>query len=640
MAQDRRRSFKWLLFQWRTWMLLFFMTAAFWAPGPAWAAVLAAGAWALFLVRTDHEMVRTVLSLLATICPPVSWALSYERRQRELDDIFRGVNRTLQHFNLGPLPPREWEELSSRPPYDVEEDLLAACCASVAGRIGRDPEIVELLHRDLQDDATAELWGRISSEEEKKRELAGILVRSSRLPRIDLQPEDRTELVVRALGCLPGPFKLKRVQDELRSWSRLWNHLAAYARYLNGQAPPAHSLKALMEAVDLAIEKGPLGCDYDRAAVEALLETSREWLRGWAQAPAARPEDADDLALVHLGIFSAEHEAAGKPLLAALGCRVAADPKAHGMLLAHLWIRSQPDTAGIQGLKEMALHWEEWLAAATADMGPGITAEVSQVLASHLRKGAWPSQLPVQRAVAEISLQVRKSRDDIRSLCKVQEKTAEWLEKMNEIYQWASGHGLPPSADSLEEIKKAVNDAVKEKVRRLAPAGAPGGFEKRLDDFARRFPPETRPARPAADAPPIVAISSLRERAAGLGRELEQISDMLLAEAGGDRGYLITFDQSPVGLAQVLDKELANDYGFRHYTRYSRIGEMPQGETFADFQERFVNDLNRVLASRNAGDWQQVEITLQSIKNGQELAVAKVFPAPVPAPGPALQSAA
>lgn len=626
MAQEKIGSLRWYLSQWKTGVLVILVAAAVWAPGPWWIYLAASILW---ITATDPRMVRSFLSLLATIFPPIDWALSFERRQQELAEVASGVERTLKSYNLSPPSTQQVEEFLSRPPYDTREDLVVACCTCFAGMNGIHPEVLEILYRDFHDEPTAGLWARIWPDEETKRELTRILVNSQRLPRLEnLDPETLKTLILRTLDGLPGPFRLKLVQDELRLWGRLWDHLTRYAASLSTEdIKVALDMKVLRGAVDRAIGMQLLGDEFEPAAVEALLEASRQWIRGWDKM-VAKPEHADDLALVHLGLFSAEHEGAGRPLAAALGCRVAASPDAHRMLLAWLWAKSQPGTASVRGLNTLAVHWPEWLEAAMKDMGPGITVQVLDVLASDLRKGEWPSQLPIQRAVAEISQQVRKSLRELVTLRKAQKKTQEWMEKVEKLYEWtgADRSRLSVSHDSIEEIKKTIDQAFKAKVHQLTPPGTspdalpkPRSLKRELEAFVRRFPPETLPASHSdRGTRPILALTSLRERASDLGHELEEISDMLLAQAGGARAFLITFDQSRGSLADLIDElSQQEDYGLEHYTRYSRIGLLPKDATFESFYRGFVKALEEKLRETfekaAPDDWLQIEITFQPI---------------------------
>lgn len=633
MRPDKRASLKRLLSNWQVWGIAALLVASGLAPGPWWPYLAAAAVWVLLLARRDYEWVHAGLSLLASIFPPVQWALSYERLQQDFREVVAGMERTLSYFSFkqASLTEADREALCSRPPRENQDDLLKVCCGGFEKRIESHPpaQVLELLYRYLHEQTSAGIWGTISSDDELKRKLAGILVNSQRLPALDdAGPQDMEALVVRTLDLLPM-FDLRVVEDELRSWKRLWAHLTGYGDYLRaesaGEIEAKPGVKDLTRAVGGVIPGKLLTGEYNEAAEKALLGISREWVCGWAKDKGLSGWDAENLAVLGLGIFSSEHEATGRALLAGFGDHVAGNSDALDMLLAYLWNRSRLATSPTHGFGHLALHWTTWRNGAATEMGPGLCPEVCRVLAADLRKGAWPTELPVQRSIAEILRTSQQNHDDLMKVMKARKKTPPLLKKIDELYQRVSGTGQPLNHNvPLEDLQRVVQSAVEANIRQLSPPTAGKApdtaqkLEKNLESFAGRYRPEIPPAgHPEGDVKSVAAMAALHERAASLGLELEEISERLLAEAGGARGYIITFDQSRGGLAEVID-DLKKDhgFGFEHYTRYSRIGVLQEGETFEEFYRSFLGKLEERLQAEIDEDpahWEQIEITVQPI---------------------------
>jgi hypothetical protein len=601
-------------------------TAALVAPGLTTRAYLAALVLALLIaVLAGRKLRRLVLPLLGEVLPPIRWLIQYPRRHLELTEVVQGMDRTLKDLRQDSLNPEDLEALSEIPPRDKRDDV-GFCCEQFAEKLcgKRLPMAIvfELLYRDSLGQETAGLWRQ--TKDEQRCKLARILAASERLPAVGAGRE-MEDLVAWVLDRLPDEFSSKLVFSEIGSLHRLWLHLSGYAEFLRGVGIEAlPGLTFLKQSVDRELSRGLVTPEYDRVAEAVLLSASSDWVGKWRTAGGLKQPDSDSLALLGLGIFTAEFAPVGIPLLPALGRRVAGERRTLGMLLAYLWRRSRPLGGGgaSPSLGELARHWSTWLVAAEAEMGAGVRHELFMVLRSELMGGVWPTWLPIQRTIAEIVQMAERNSGQLETLVAAATKDKAWRLDMQELFDRAGKTHEKILYLAPEAIVEKVTSAVEDKLRALTPPAQATGvpptaqdLKKRLDCFAGQFRPETR-LMGFLDSYARVfdTLALFRERAEDLTRELERLSSGLLAEAGGGSAYIITFDQLKGGLADLIDS-LAEKYGFQHYTRYSRIGVLRPGEKFEAFYRRFEADLEEQLVDKFDApeECQQIAITVQQI---------------------------
>jgi hypothetical protein len=132
-------------------------------------------------------------------------------------------------------------------------------------------------------------------------------------------------------------------------------------------------------------------------------------------------------------------------------------------------------------------------------------------------------------------------------------------------------------------------------------------------------------------------LEECRRGASEIVSRLGELEERLELEASGGSAYVITFDQRYGPVADLIDS-LAEKYGFRHYTRYSRLGELRPGESFEELYDRLSADLEQVLqpvlvqavkearsehlqpsgpgseeGEQRHDSWEDIEITVQQI---------------------------
>jgi hypothetical protein len=115
----------------------------------------------------------------------------------------------------------------------------------------------------------------------------------------------------------------------------------------------------------------------------------------------------------------------------------------------------------------------------------------------------------------------------------------------------------------------------------------------------------------------IDSSAQLRNSLRGVFHNLRLATIERFLQARSISAYLITFDSNPGELADIIDSLKDGDrrtksgkpiYVFKHYTRNSRIGVVPQEWTFEAFKERLQNDLGGLL--RKVSDDFQMELIL------------------------------
>jgi hypothetical protein len=609
--------------------------AGFIVPGEVWIYELVAVAVLCASVVVNRRLAWAAVSFLGEIIPPIGWFLRHGRRRLAFGEVIDNMNHTLERFGLPPLDVETVSALVDSAPDEEEEDLRRCCdlVAEISYGKGRGMScVLEILYRDTYGMPTAGIWPLAPGPE--RRELARILAAMGELPELE-SGERMVDLVEWAFGRLRDDLSVRGVKEKIEALYALWLRLSAYAGHLRGAGIYAiPTIDGLRKEIDELARHLP-DTSYELMAELILIQAGTRWIGGWAESHAIETADAGKnatvrgLALVALGSYSAESAPMGMPTLPRLGLKVARSPIATDMLLGFLWKRSRTED-GVStepGLAELKTSWASWRDEANALMGPGLASEIRSVLRSQLIEGQWPTALPVQRAIAEIHGHVHQILEEFRGLAAAQgSPDPAWQARMAGLLRRL---GKPPSPArpglSPAALVADAKSAVEARLAELAPPGLPSpktasDLRRGLESFAEDFRPGSRlPSHRRDFAEIFDTLELFREHAGTLARKLGELNDIWKAEVAGGSGYLITFRQIRGGLAEVID-ELAEQYGFEHYTPYSRIGVLPRGETFEAFYQRFIGDLDRLVGAvtvPNAGkalpDSVHVGVTVQQI---------------------------
>lgn len=641
-------------------------------PGPAWAYLAAAAAVLAVGTLCFRGMARAILEFLGVVSPAVGWVLARRRRRLEYGTALRGVQRTLEHFHQPGLAEAQLEELAAEPPPETKDDVPAACHALARQLTGEDEigaPVFELLHHDLQGDLRPALWHLVregSHWPEQRRQLIRILGPSEGLGWHG-DPSQRTRVLGWVLDRL-AEFQLERLRADLGVLKQLRHALEAYAVHLAHSglsedhlaATTADRLGFLLSQLDTLTGGASLAeADRQDLVEEVLLAAGKAWIAAWAETQGELPkQDPVALARVYLGIYATELAAGPRPERPELAVHVARDDGALRMLFGYLWQRDKlrREPAAGSTLETLASHWPRWAKAADREMGIGLSNAVRGELRSELLNRKWPTILPVRTAGERLLRQVRRIDERLEDLRATvhgdpsQRAAAESLDlRVEETAVIVAAPDLDPLVRTIREAlgelsrpaefpdprsMERVERALGELRSSLLPGGGADTTEHEaraeLSDYAARF----------RQAPILDLLDSCRQSAIDLSRQLGELGQRLAAETGGGSAYVITFDQRYGPVADLLDS-LADKYGFRHYTRYSRIGEVPVGKTFEELYRALEADLESVFrpvlretierathaqppdpatAGDEAGDgtiehdpWEDIEITVQQI---------------------------
>ncbi len=628
------------------------------APGPTWLYVLLALVIVVLGCLVNRSTAQLLVGFLGTAFPSVDWILKLSGRRKAFAEVIDNMNRILADLGQRRPKKEDLEQLAQSPPHRAEDDVNA-CAIAFAERLdddlsGESPssllarltqtfsalrsparplmaDVYELFYRERHGPPIHGLFGRLNSEQQLR--VARILATSNNFPAL-AENEDRVELVGWVLGRLRGEFSIEAATSELRALSDVWHLLHGYVEYLGAEGIAADlDLGRLRKKIE-EISGGQLASDFGAVAHVILTTMGRELIRSWLplvslvkpqeDTQATEPTQAETDALVagltdvSAGIYTAETISPEHPLLAELALETARASKeknlAKPMLLAYLWARSRPDRPDQPSLttpatlSELAEGWRSWADSLSAAAGPGFRRELEAVLTSNLRRQIWPTYLPVQQAVAESVLESRKFLDEFEKLAASGHKDDKWradLENLASRISAVAERSLDPRAlNQLDEpaLIETTRLAAADYLRGLVPpqdgATPPEtsiDVQRRLESFTDELRDEAR-LRDHLEGYDSVfeTLALFRDRADDLSRQLDDLVCLLKAEAAGGSAYLITFDQVTGGIAKVID-QLKPKYGFKNYTRYTRLGRLRPGDTFESFYARFEADLEKRL---------------------------------------------
>ncbi len=654
------------------------LVASFIAPGPRWLYAILGVAVLALGVLTSRSTAELFVSFLATLSPSIAWILRLFSRRREFGEVLSNMDAMLRELKCPTLGRGDLDELAENPPYDAGGDLMA-CSRIFAARLDgtgvaepdesfraklgglwakikeifwKKPEsngpplaaVYELLYRDRYGPETGILWQSMNTEQ--RWQIARILADSGSLPPLE-EGERMAELVHWVLCHLGAEeFSTEAVKRELQAFIDLWLTLSGYAGYLGGvgiQTDPG--IDDLRPEVDRETRGGLIAGQLEAVGVEILIRRGRSWISDWLgrqERTDKTPREIDRLARVSVGIYLADYVSAEHLMLAELAPRLVEKPPSESpgvrMLLAHLWARSRPEAKGplAPPLDELVCNWSEWYEEAKGSMGAGLFGEMYAVLESDLGQGSWPIWLPVPQAVAESVKQSRRMHEDLKGLIERADERQEELRSFLEEVR-----GKPVSEMKPERLIEEVQSAFSEYLQRMLPPGetgpaprSPEELRERLESLAREHRRESRLPRELGEfhqalEKMLETQTSFRDHAEHLTRRLDGLSSLLAAEAAGGSAYLITFDQLKGGVANIID-ELEDQYGFEHYTRYARIGELRSGESFESFYVRFEADLEErfraAFATRQLQESEK-ERFLAELEEISKTPAARSFPA-------------
>ncbi|MDY7094393.1 MAG: hypothetical protein SX243_15590 [Acidobacteriota bacterium] len=590
-------------------------------PGPQWAYLVAAGGILLLGVLFVRGMAHATLEFFGYLSPAVGWVLARRQRRAEFALLVRGLQSTLEHYGLHGLREEELKDLAEEPASSAQEDVTHACRAFARGLDGEENErpraqVYELLYRDRYDLGTAGCW--TDSGQATRRELARVLVASGRLS--DVASEKLLERVLPWIFPRLWEFRLQTVQDEVAAVEALWQRAEIYAEHLRAEGLEekqlgrhrGEPLEQILEELDQVLEGGLIGRgSRDEVTEFVLLSVVKQWIGAWS---ASRSESDGiapaDLARVHLGIFAAEQAPTGFPALPGLAVEVAQRPPALGMLFGYLWKRSklrEPTVEG-PGLAILSERWKGWVEKAEEEMGSGLSHAVRGVLRSQLNNRSWPTWLPILPAIDRIVRQSERIHEELQALSRHQSGEPEWSDRLEHLgSRIEEMTALAPSQEVGSQVQ-----ALQRRILELQDQPAPGENLPLLEQLLAELRASLLPghlrsvknwdgAREAWDRlaqehrPGLLfrVLDECRRDAAELVERLAELEERLQAEATGGSAYVITFDQRYGPVAELIDS-LADQYGFRHYTRYSRLGELRPGESFEELYARLSADLERV----------------------------------------------
>lgn len=358
---------------------------------------------------------------LGLFFPILDGALRLESRRREYRDVLHKLAQTLDYFELPAPEPQRLDGIAAEPPADGGKLVEHACqklTAAVEGAM--DPSVLELLCRGFHGLPTATLWGRATAAQ--KRELAALLAKSNRLS--GFEPRQLTTALEWILERLPE-YRLGLVESELAGVERIWCRLRSYSRCLRASPrhPPSEDLLAeLLEMLDVALHGALLGQkDLGEVAESVLVEISSGWIRADAGGESARSVEVENLALVTLGIYTAEGAPSDLPLLEHLGLVVARQPMALRMLFGYLWKKSLGGGGArtTSGLGQLATEWDEWATDAEAEIGGGLSDAIHRELRAQLVHHVWPTWLPIAATINEVARRSEGVREQLEELSRM-----------------------------------------------------------------------------------------------------------------------------------------------------------------------------------------------------------------------------
>lgn len=569
-------------------------------PGPRWIYI---GAGILVLMAgfiIDRPGLYWALKVLG-----FDQLLEYEGRRFEYREVVQNMNRTLRVFTRRELEPSELKDIEDLPPVNAKDDVKC-CCRSLAIKRKNDPEaqVLELLYLGSRGLDTQTLWEKTTPPQRQK--LARILAKSG-----ELDGFDNCDQAVSALEWFFDRidyFDLELVKSEIRVLVKLWRHLKDFADYLGrsdlSKVIPDLSSSAELKNLrsDVAKKLGTVllsQAKYEDVAVYLLGRKGKEWICAWDE---TLPEEvAASLAVVSLGICTAETSAIRSPLMSDLSLRVAHDKNALEILFGYLWRKSRLDFDVLASTDLSALaKWKVSVAGAEGEMGTEITREVRGTLHSELTNNAWPTWLPIHQANAQLVAESHQIYDSVERLASAPARGADWELEMSKLLDRLDLKISLKSAALFETIKETVD-------KKYATTGrtphSAQEVEEGLNDFAARtFRPETKLAGYLAKYQSVLdTLELFRERAADLTRQLYELGGEIEAEAAGS-AYLITFDQTRGPLADLIDS-LQQKHNFKPYTRYSRIGKLRLGQGFESFYSEFEADLEKLIEAATNTDF-------------------------------------
>ncbi len=566
-----------------------YSAALYVAAGVCLAATIALG------LLSGKNTVQTILELLRPLIPPLDWFLSLEHRRQELRAALDDVTQTLQHFRRQAPTQSQLDEIAKEPP-NVGEEILQAACKAIAEKLGgnRDPLVLELLHRGLHDSDTSTFWKH--ADEELRWELATLLALSGRLT--GFEATRMTEALAWIFRRV-REFRLEAIEHELRCLELIWTSLDSFSKFLqenHGEPHEEDLFDTLLTVLDEALAGAMLSqTDLGELTEEVLIEICGPWIRAAAGGNSATPDVVENLTLIALGIFHTEVAPSGPPWLSRLSSKVARKPQALRMLFGYLWRKSlvSEGVSTTPRLSVLAAGWNGWASAAEGEMGKHLSKAIYGELRSQLLNRLWPSWLPIASTVDQFAQQSDEVRKRLDRLSESLDKDPGWRQEIEALLTWANAMDESVRDLAPEALVEKVSAAIVEKERAFLPqpengSGDEPAVRKTLEKYVERFRPETRLAGM------LTTLAQFRDEADDLIRQLEDLEGWLKAESTGGSAYLITFDQTRGALAHLIDA-LGDKYGFRHYTRYARYGELRPGLAFEKLYAGLEADLEKLI---------------------------------------------
>lgn len=527
-----------------------------------------------------------------------------EVRRSEYREVAQNLNLTLHSFTQKCLKDAELQDLEYSWPMDPAEDV-ERCCKDFARMLkdGIDPTVLELLYWGSRkgEDIQRKLWPKASTPQRKK--LACILAKSEQLAVFD-----DTEETVSALEWIFGRidrFDVRLVKSEISALVTLWRHLNDYAAHLD-RSGLSHVIPDLSGPVELdrirsevALKFGSVllsQAKYEELADYLLRKRGQEWICAWDKTLATSV--AGSLAVVSLGVFTAETGDIRSPLMLSLSTSIARDANALEVLFGYLWRKSKCNSniSAAADLRALA-DWANSVDDAKLEMGEEIYPEVRNKLQVELARGQWLPWLPIEPAMRRIVEQSQQAYESLKKLESAQVEDKGWKQDLKKLVDQI---GMKIDFTSLDrnKILIMVREALNNKY------AIPGGHtptnaqevEADLKEFAATaVRPETKWVGYLVKYQTVLdTLELFGERTTELKRQLIELGNEIEAEAAGGAAYLITFDQTRGPLADLIDL-LKEKYNLKRYTRYSRIGKLKPGKSFESFYREFETDLEELI---------------------------------------------
>ncbi len=520
--------------------------------------------------------------------------------------VVDNMAKVLEAYGLGALDSSQRREIQGRLTGLPLDMVVPRCATEFAERLAGGPgdasrkaRLIELLYCDRYRLITKTLWSRHKPQliEDLTRDLCGKGPLAD-WPRPFENDGEASETSVRLILDAMEDFNLYLAADAANRLAELRRLTEHYAGHLgqNGIAAEA-SLSDLLGLVRERLPKtrSDQRLKARRVDLELLRKLGENWLE--AQTPEATDGERRALSIVLAGSYLTR--VSPRPDLATDLARHAGLAKdkdlVSDMLLALMWQHQSRGGQGSVSLGELTRRWPDWLKQARDDRGQRLADEMTRAMRADLRRGVWPTKLPIEQAIVGLTDRVEmilelmhKMKDD-----RLAPVDREELQRLGLL------------ADKTDDVKQALKDAFGKVQREISRAR--DGYEDQMAEKIRFFVDEILkvrdPGEPKLESFLHEARKSVEEASATQIVELTQRLDTLANANQGlvdGLGKLTDADHElayGVSALEATDHDLACEVGALKATDSKLVDEVGALKV-ADL--KLANDLRLMLEQDTA----------------------------------------